>query len=73
MEPVDLLCSRNARPEKAVVGRAQWEINQPPSPPLLREQGISMGVIPPDDRSGTNTGAIPGERSKRAWKDHAKG
>jgi len=32
MEPVDLLCSRNARPENALVGRAQWEINQPPSP-----------------------------------------
>ena len=25
---VDLLCSRNARPEKALVGRAQWEIKQ---------------------------------------------
>ncbi len=31
MEPDDLLCSRNARPPKALVGRAQWEINQPPS------------------------------------------
>ena len=30
MEAVDLLCSRNARPQKALVGRAQWEINQPP-------------------------------------------
>ena len=26
MEPDDLLCSRNARPQKALVGRAQWEI-----------------------------------------------
>ena len=25
------LCSRNARPKKALVGRAQWKINQPPS------------------------------------------
>ncbi len=32
MEADDLLCSRNARPEKALVGRAQWKINQPPSP-----------------------------------------
>ena len=32
MESDDLLCSRNARPQKAVVGRAQWKINQPPSP-----------------------------------------
>ena len=31
MEPDDLLCSRNARPEKALVGRAQYKINQPPS------------------------------------------
>jgi len=31
MEPDDLLCSRNARPQKALVGHAQWKINQPPS------------------------------------------
>jgi hypothetical protein len=31
MEPDDLLCSRNARLKKALVGRAQWKINQPPS------------------------------------------
>ena len=31
MESVDLLCSRNARLQKALVGRAQWEINQAPS------------------------------------------
>jgi hypothetical protein len=31
MEPDDLLCSRNARPLKALVERAQWKINQPPS------------------------------------------
>jgi hypothetical protein len=30
MEPDDLLCSRNARPEKALVGRAQWKIIQAP-------------------------------------------
>ena len=29
MEPDDLLCSRNARPQKALVGRAQWKITQP--------------------------------------------
>ena len=34
MELDDLLCSRNARPQKALVGRAQWKIIQPPS---LRE------------------------------------
>ncbi len=26
--PVDLLCSRNARPKKALVRRAQWETKQ---------------------------------------------
>ena len=31
MEPDDLLCSRNARSEKTLVGRAQRKINQPPS------------------------------------------
>ena len=31
MEPDDLLCLRNARLQKALVGRAQWEINQAPS------------------------------------------
>jgi len=36
MEPDDLLCSRNARPQKALVGRAQWKINQLPS--LKRER-----------------------------------
>ena len=33
---IDLLCSRNARPPKALVGRAQWKINQAPS--LKREE-----------------------------------
>jgi hypothetical protein len=31
MEPDDLLCSRNARSQEALVGHAQWEINQAPS------------------------------------------
>jgi len=39
MEPDDLLCSRNARPRKALVGRAQWKINLPPS--LKRERASS--------------------------------
>ena len=32
MEPDDLLCSRNARSQKTLVGRAQGKINPPPSP-----------------------------------------
>jgi hypothetical protein len=43
MEPDDLLCSRNARPQKALVGRAQWKINQPPS--LKREQASLRGHV----------------------------
>jgi hypothetical protein len=43
MEPDDLLCSRNARPQKALVGRAQWKINQPPS--LKRERASLEGLI----------------------------
>ena len=46
MEPEDLLCSRNARPEKALVGRAHWKINQAPS--LKRERASLEGrlVVP---------------------------
>jgi hypothetical protein len=42
MEPDDLLCPRNARPPKALVGRAQWKINQPPS---LEETTSELGRI----------------------------
>ena len=42
MEPDNLLCSRNARPQKALVGRAQWKINQPPSLKITSELG---GII----------------------------
>jgi len=31
MEPDALLCSRRARPQKALGVRAQWKLNQPPS------------------------------------------
>ena len=36
VEPDDLLCLRNARPQKVLVGRAQWKINQPPSLTIKR-------------------------------------
>jgi|CXWL01.1.fsa_nt_gi hypothetical protein len=50
MEPDDLLCSRNARPQKALVGRAQWKISQPPS--LERKRASLEGSsIPLDARS----------------------
>ncbi len=41
MGAADLLCSRNARPKKALVGRAQWKISQPPS--LKRERASLEG------------------------------
>jgi hypothetical protein len=40
MEPDDLLCSGNARPQKALVGRAQWK-NQ--SAPIPREMTSTLG------------------------------
>ena len=36
--PVDLLCSRNARPQKALVRRAQWETKQATLPGRENEQ-----------------------------------
>ena len=42
MEPDDLLCSRNARPEKALVERAQWKINQPPSLMALCSEHLTV-------------------------------
>jgi hypothetical protein len=50
MEPDDLLCSRNARPQKTLVGRAQWKINQPPSQERSRaslEGSIVFGCARP--------------------------
>ena len=43
MEPDDLLCSRNARPEKGLVERAPWKIIQTPS--LKRKQASLEGAI----------------------------
>ena len=42
MEADDLLCSRNARPQKGLVGRAQWKVNQPPS---LNRERASLGEL----------------------------
>jgi hypothetical protein len=62
MEPDDLLCSRNARPQKALVGRAQWKINQPPS--LKRERASSEELL------YLLAAALPEERrvlARRGW------
>ena len=49
MEPDDLLCSRNARSKTPLVGRAQWKINQPPSPERkqasLEGDGETAGMV----------------------------
>ena len=57
MEPDDLLCSRNARPEKALVGRAQWKINQPPS--LDRNEQAWKEPVHRSMRAGKDNLAIP--------------
>ncbi len=70
MEPDDLLCSRNARPPKALVGRAQWKINQPPSLKRERASLEGLSVTSLDGRSETCMGVIPEERNEQAWKDY---
>jgi hypothetical protein len=56
MEPDDLLCSRNARPQKALVGRAQWEINQVPS--LKRSRASLEGDLYCSRRVKDNLGTF---------------
>jgi hypothetical protein len=53
MEPDDLLCSRNARSRTPLVGRAQWEINQPPSPKRERADLEGASIASVDGRSQT--------------------
>jgi hypothetical protein len=57
MEPDDLLCSRNARPKKALVGRAQWKIIQPPS---LEERITKL------EKMGKESGQVPSLLTERA-------
>jgi hypothetical protein len=67
MEADDLLCSRNARPQKALVGRAQWKINQPPS--LKRQQArLERSFIPFDARNRGSTRPHPGKTHEQAWR-----
>jgi hypothetical protein len=62
MESDDLLCSRNARPQKALVGRAQWKINHPPSLERQRASLEGSSVTSLDGRNRTSMDAIPQER-----------
>jgi hypothetical protein len=46
MEPDELLCSRNAHDKNVLVGRAQWKLNQPPSPgEMASELGGSINSV----------------------------
>mgnify|MGYP001569471587 CR=1 FL=1 len=64
MQPDDLLCSRNARPQKALVGRAQWKINQSPSPERRRTslEGAYVNLL--DTRRGRPSGLRSKEKSR---------
>jgi hypothetical protein len=63
----DLLCSRNARHQKALVGRAQWKINQPPS--LKRERASLEDQLdllcPSDARNKGQPRPLPLRKSMR--------
>ncbi len=67
MESDDLLCSRNARPRKALVGRAQWKINQPPSPERRRAslEGAYVNLL--DTRRGRSSGLRSKEKREVLW------
>ena len=60
----ELLCSRNARPPKALVGRAQWKFNQPSS--LKNEQASLEGASVASFAGGreANMGALPVEETR---------
>ncbi len=64
MGPVDLLCSRNARSRTPLVGRAQWEINQPPSLKRQRASLEGSSVASFNGRTWTNMGTLPGKEKQ---------
>jgi hypothetical protein len=63
MGPDDLLCSRNARPQKALVGHAQWKINQPPS--LKRSHASLEGAFVSQGAGVPTVSAITWESGER--------
>ncbi len=69
MEADDLLCSRNARPQKALVGRAQWKIHQSPS--LEKKQEAMKGQLDGrclfDARSKGQPWPLPPNRGIGRW------
>jgi hypothetical protein len=70
MEADDLLCSRNARPQKALVGRAQWKINQPPSLGEITSK-LEGACLSLDARSEGQPGCSPeGEAKYKGVRNH---
>jgi len=69
MEPDDLLCARNARPEKALVGRAQWKINQPPSLEIARDLRKIGGAARPSFllAEAARSECVPSMRAVKDW------
>jgi len=58
MEPDDLLCARNARPQKALVRRAQWRPSSPPSKEKIEVRARPMRAVKDSPRcSHTNVEA----------------
>jgi hypothetical protein len=64
--------SLNASEKVALVGRAQWKINQPPSLKRYRASLEGSSVASFDERTWTNMGALPREE-KQAGKDQLDG
>ena len=73
MEPDDLLCSRNARLKKALVGGAQWKINQPPS--LKKERASLEGAFISFDACirGASSYLVKRKVSEDGWFDDPGG
>jgi len=65
MEPDALLCSRNARPPKALVGRAQSRIDQ-----AALEDEIAERITRAEE--GIGSGQVPFLRAERAHSESAR-
>jgi hypothetical protein len=61
MRPDDLLCSRNARSRTPLVERAQWKINQAPSPKKQRASLEGHSISSFDGRRLNRARARAGE------------
>jgi len=71
MEADDLLCSRNARSQTPLVGRAQWKINQPPS--LKRYRASLEGAFISFDAQNRGSTRLPLKKTRGIGKTRAVG